>query len=259
MVTRQLLVTFITCLLASLLSCSDEEIRDEELIDIDGNSYKTVEIGNQVWMAENLRVTTYEDGTPLNRAPDGYCDLYDFEASFYYKIPEFVFDLPESIGNTDQLSSQVSYTWAAATNNHAESESNNRIQGICPNGWHIPTREEWEELFDYIGSETSAVSLRSTDTTYWSNFNLGEVSPGIDEIGFNALPSPSINCESVSIPNQFAYWWSSTESTPGEIWAPDGVEGSVAAWTPFINSPFPEVQSLNYLKSIGHCVRCVKD
>ena len=93
----------------------------ETLKDVDGNEYKTVKIGNQVWMAENLKVTRTPDGKLLK--------------SYFYK------DDPEKYGKYGRL-----YTWETAMNGSKEENT----QGIAPDGWHIPSDTDWQKLYDYL-------------------------------------------------------------------------------------------------------------
>ncbi len=95
--------------------------------DKDGNTYKTVKIGNQWWMAQNLRVTQYSDGTPIT----GFLS--------YTNDPMI-----------DRVYGKY-YDWSAALRGANSSTSN--VQGVCPNGWHIPSDDEWKTLEGYIGME----------------------------------------------------------------------------------------------------------
>lgn len=106
--------------------------------DYEGNSYKTVKIGNQVWMAENLKASTEKGSWCYNNVPEN-CEKYG------------------------RL-----YTWVAAMafpdscyNSKCESFEKHPHQGICPNGFHIPTNEEFNKLYDYVGREKAAVELMS--------------------------------------------------------------------------------------------------
>jgi uncharacterized protein (TIGR02145 family) len=120
--------------------------------DIDGYHYDVVLIGNQIWMAENLRVTKYPDGTPiLDIHPIvGYAGGYrwyeddldgdgdtDSQDSLYY------------VNNYGYL-----YRWTAIMYGYSSSNENpSGVQGVCPDGWHLPSHTEWTELTDYVGTE----------------------------------------------------------------------------------------------------------
>jgi len=92
--------------------------------DIDGNLYKTVKIGSQWWMAENLRVTKAPDGNSIT--------------SYFYE------DDSEKYGKYGRL-----YTWDVAM----DGSTDENTQGIAPDEWHIPSEAEWDELVRFLGGE----------------------------------------------------------------------------------------------------------
>ncbi|UCD74099.1 MAG: hypothetical protein JSV91_09950 [Phycisphaerales bacterium] len=104
------------------------------VVDVDGNVYRTVTIGRQTWMAENLRVTKDPAGDPI--------------VSYCYN------DDPADCETHGRL-----YTWEVAMNG-ATAEG---ARGICPDGWHIPSDAEWVELFEYLGGEDAAGEKLSID------------------------------------------------------------------------------------------------
>jgi uncharacterized protein (TIGR02145 family) len=106
--------------------------------DIDGNVYQTVRIGKQCWMRENLRVTRYADGSMLmpgsESALTGHC----------YVFPNGDASLAPQYG--------LLYTWPTAMRDHVTSEEvPSGVQGICPDGWHLPSNYEWMDLEDAVG------------------------------------------------------------------------------------------------------------
>ncbi|MCP4291912.1 MAG: hypothetical protein GY780_08770, partial [bacterium] len=109
-----------------------EQDKPETVTDFDGNVYSTVKIGDQTWLAENLRSTHYSDGKPLESFP----------------------------ANGDESNSRSYgrlYCWQAAVGGPSFSEKeSNFVQGASPEGWHIPTEEDWLELTNYLGSESTA-------------------------------------------------------------------------------------------------------
>ena len=132
-----------------------------------GRTYKTIQIGSQTWMAENLNYEYKIDGSTYG--------------NFCYKLSA------DSCGKYGRL-----YTWAAAMDTAttgcgrgaACSASSGRVQGVCPNGWHLPDSAEWEALFAVVGGANRAgETLRAF--TGWES---GPVS-GTDLYGFSALPS----------------------------------------------------------------------
>ena len=112
--------------------------------DIDGNEYKTVIIGKQCWMAENLRVKHQPNGTALGAwASAGSTAL----ANICGEV------LPEHTGPTG-IGPEVFYNWRTAANTSSNNQSDvNIIQGICPDGWHLPTREEFYTLAQTVDPE----------------------------------------------------------------------------------------------------------
>jgi uncharacterized protein (TIGR02145 family) len=132
------------------------------LTDIDGNTYKVVKIGNQIWMAENLKVTHYNDGSEIpnvidnnlwkNLTSGAYCD-YD---------------------NNPQISSTYGRLYNAFT---IWSEK------LAPAGWHVPSDSEWSELFNFVNNDGG--SLKEVGLSHWVSPNTGAT----NNSGFNALPN----------------------------------------------------------------------
>ena len=135
---------------------------DVPVTDYDGNIYKTVKIGNQIWMADNLKSTHYSDGSPIT--------------SFSY-------------GNDDAnvLVYGRLYTWPVTMKGAASSNSNpSHVQGVAPAGWHIPSRSEWQQLIDYLGGvNVAGRKLKEVGVSHWTNPNEGAT----NESKFNALPA----------------------------------------------------------------------
>jgi uncharacterized protein (TIGR02145 family) len=147
--------------------------------DIDGNVYQTVKIGNQWWMAENLKVTHYRNGDVIPNVTDSF-EWADLRSGAYCSY------------NNDDVNIE---TYGLLYNWYAVADSPN----IAPRGWHVPTDEEWKELEMYLGmsqSEANSTGWRGTDeggkmkekgTTYWNSPNTGAT----NECGFSALPGGS--------------------------------------------------------------------
>ena len=156
--------------------------------DADGNQYNTVTIGEQIWMASNLKTTRYNDGTgiPLvtinsewtsHRTP-AYC-WYDNEEATYKNVYGAL------------------YNWYAVNTGK-----------LCPSGWHVPNIEEWRTLISYLGGKSVAGGkLKETGTVHWASPNAGAT----NETGFTALPGGYRDglCWSMGIVAEF---WSSTQS-----------------------------------------------
>lgn len=211
--------------------------------DIDGNTYETVFIGEQCWMAENLKVTKYSNGKLIpqipedrdwsklgdNNADDAYC---------YYNNNE----------NKEADSYGALYTWAAAMGDNATSSNTNPsgIRGICPRGWHLPSELEWNQLADFLGGETVAGGMmKRAGVTHWLSPNRG----GDNSSGFNALPGGYRYYDdgSFNIIGYDGYYWSSTESSKSSAWY-RGMSFDSASLTGNDSN-----------KSYGFSVRCLKD
>jgi uncharacterized protein (TIGR02145 family) len=167
--------------------------------DADGNNYPVVQIGSQVWMAENLKTTKYSNGDPIPNVTDAtewdnlstgaYCD-YDNTASngtIYGKL----------------------YNW------YAVDDSRN----IAPIGWHVPTDAEWTTLGNYVGvnfGSFGTVAKALASTTNWASSTWGGA-PGKDltknnSTGFTALPGGFRGSNGVfNYIGKHGYWWCSTE------------------------------------------------
>jgi uncharacterized protein (TIGR02145 family) len=195
------------------------------LRDIDGNRYKTVIIGNQVWMAENLKVTHYRNGRTIPNVPDAgawrglatgaYCG-YNNDTS--------------NVAIYGRL-----YNW------YAVNDSSN----IAPTGWHVPSDTEWQILVDYLGGESIAGgTMKEAGMDHWVSPNIGAT----NESGFTALPGGqrSANADFLEMPRG-GYFWSST----GSIGSP--------AWFRLLHFSNPTVARLNYSHLLGLSIRCVKD
>ena len=134
--------------------------------DQDGNVYKTVTIGTQTWMAENLRTTKYNDGTsiPLVTNDDKWSNL---STGAYCNC--------NNTTNSDTIA-----TYGRFYNWHAVNTGK-----LAPKGWHLPTDAEWIELIDYLGGLSDAGGkLKEIGATHWNNPNEGAT----NETGFTALP-----------------------------------------------------------------------
>ncbi|MBQ6071169.1 MAG: fibrobacter succinogenes major paralogous domain-containing protein [Bacteroidales bacterium] len=153
--------------------------------DIDGNKYDAVRIGDQVWMAENLKTTRFADGTEI---PLGGEASYSEEQPLLY-YPFYSANLVKNFGYL--------YNWSAMIHGAGSSNANpSGVQGICPNGWHVPSDTEWTQLMDYLKSQPMYVhqvakSLASTKGwTYSENENaVGNDVSTNNATGFSAVPT----------------------------------------------------------------------
>ena len=195
--------------------------------DIDQNVYKTITIGTQTWMAENLKVTHYRNGDPIpNITVDAEWNSLTTGAYCWHK---------NDVDNKD--------IYGALYNWYAVSDSRN----IAPNGWHVPTYEEWKTLITYLGGESVAgYKMKESGTTHWHSL----LNNATNQSGFTALPG----CRRTHFQSTlsdglgyFGYWWSSTESNE-----------SAWALTLIVDDGYATLDK-DPLKDYGDSVRCIKD
>lgn len=187
----------------------------------DGQTYRTVVIGTQTWMAQNLnfKLPGSDSGWWHNNSPDS--------GTKYGRL----------------------YTWAALMNLASTcSTASCAIQvqqthrGICPVGWHVPTDAEWTTLMAAVGGEDSAgSSLRSTSG--WNPFG---ASSG-DIYGFRALPGGYVSNGSSKAVGNTGFWWSATE------------RNTTNAWYRYMYHTNVNVYRLRLDKAYGYSARCLKD
>ena len=192
--------------------------------DIDGNIYKTVTIGSQIWLKENLRTTKYSNGDPIPEITSGteWMNLTSGAYCNYNNDPGFA----DTYG--------LLYNW------HTVKDPKN----ICPDGWHVPSDSEWTTLIDFLGGEDVAGGkLKEKGTAHWISPNTGAT----DSYGFTALPSGYRLAGIFNQPGYYAVWWSSTQKDLND-----------ACIISLINS---KTQSYleNAYKTDGLSVRCLKD
>ena len=182
--------------------------------DIDGNRYDAVQIGNQVWMAENLRTTRYSDGTVISEGTSTSTTIA------YRYIPKNNMNYVPSYGYL--------YNWPAVMQGASSSEANpSGVQGICPTGWHVPSLGEWSQLIEYMKSlpmywsngSSNHIAKALSATWGWQSpeeeFNV--YAPGYDmntnnASGFSALPA-GIGANGGGFGSVVHFWTSSKDGS----------------------------------------------
>ena len=160
--------------------------------DCEENSYPLVRIGNQVWMAENLHCTKYD--TESEKAGQHIYTTQAEQSTPYY-IDPFEINTEHSDNLTQYHRNKLGYlyNWSAAMgltaaeSDRLDTEFHEQRQGLCPNGFHLPTLAEWHELLDAVGGAgQAAVKLKATTGWYVGD---SYHNSGTDDYGFEALPA----------------------------------------------------------------------
>ena len=211
--------------------------------DYDGNKYQTVKIGNQIWMVENLKTIHYADGTPLVDGTNAGNIQYDYITKYY-----FAYDNDENnVYTYGRL-----YSWAAVMNGTESSTDNpSGVQGVCPDGWHVPSDDEWKELEMFLGMskiDADATRWRGADEGNKLKSNNGWTSGnGSNESGFSALPAGSRGSSNYFHGRGYwAYFWSSSEN-------------SYSPWYRILHGLHDDVDRYTLPKDYSLSVRCLKD
>lgn len=196
--------------------------------DIEGNTYSTVKIGTQTWMAENLKTTKYRNGNSIGTTTPATL-LISAESAPKYQWAY--------AGNESNVATYGRlYTWYAATDS----------RNICPTGWHLPTGAEWTALTTYLGGESVAGSkLKEAGTSHWQSPNTRTTNSS----GFTALPGGYRSNNGTFYSIGFGgSWWSSTEAAADNAWYRSMIDYSDDA-----------LSFYGFDKTYGFSVRCIKD
>ena len=216
-------------------------------VDVEGNFYNTVQIGNQCWMRENLRTTRYPDYTNIpssstSSATDGY--RYDYSSSSL------------TLEQRGYL-----YNWAAVMHGAASSSANpSGVQGICPSGWHVPSDAEWTQLTSYVssqslyvcGSDNTYIAKALSSTTGWTTSTTtcaaGNNQSSNNSTGFSAFPAGRWGIDNdFSDSGYIATFWTTTQSS------------SSASYMYHINSNYSTLIYHDLEKYKAYSVRCVRN
>jgi uncharacterized protein (TIGR02145 family) len=194
--------------------------------DIDHNSYKTIEIGTQTWMAENLKTSRYRDGSSITNVtyPTDWWDLTTQAYCCYRNEATYI----KTYGEL--------YNWYAVTDS----------RNIAPEGWHVPSDAEWTTLINFLGGESIAVGkMKETGPGHWTSPNAAATNSS----GFTALPSGLRMSGDATFDflGIHCYFWSSTEDAASTAWSRD------------LNYYSAMVLRTAADKRNGFSVRCVKD
>ena len=199
------------------------------ITDGEGNTYKTVTIGKQTWMTENLKVSKYNDGTTIPNITDntqwqnnttGAWAYYNNDAANNAKYGKL-------------------YNW------YAVSPTTNGNKNVCPTGWHVPTDAEWTVLTDYLGGTSVAGGkMKEVGITNWNSPNTDASNTSL----FTGLPGGYRNYygyySNVGI---YGYWLSLTENN------------KISFWNRYLDGSNSKAYRADYHKNEGLSIRCLKD
>lgn len=173
------------------------------VIDLDGNTYRTVIIGDLEWMAENLKTSVYQDGTPIEYPGENNAAWRENTLGAY----AWYDNDPANGALYGAL-----YNWYAVTNPN----------GLCPAGWRMPDHEDWLYLTGYVGEQmgNKLKSRRQVGSPFGGEYDTMEhprwetfsVNYGTDEFGFGALPGGNRHASGTFVTKGAnALFWSSSE------------------------------------------------
>ncbi len=220
----------IEILLLIFLVQSCEKDETETINDADGNVYKTVTIGDQVWMAENLKTTKYRNGDLIGTTTPDTLDISNETSPKY----EWAVD-----GNESNLSTYGRlYTWYVAADSRK----------LCPDSWHIPTNAEWATLINFLGGEDFAGGRLKAGPKYWAPNDAGYYTSSKPRSGFNAQPASYRNFDGTFvILGFFANFWSLDSVNSTKAWNYNMSYESFGIWKYYAD------------KKVGSSVRCLKN
>ena len=198
-----------------------------EVSDIEDNIYKTIKIGNQTWMAQNLAVTKYNNGEqiPLVIANSEWQDTLVSDAYSWYDNIEIKYG--------------ALYNWYAASSDK-----------LCPVGWRVSTDDDWATLINYLGGKDIAGGkLKETGSVHWTTPNVGATNSS----GFTGLPGgykfygTAYDAITYDAIKKYGYWWTSTSET---------LKNAVSYRLYY---GYANIDKMNLDKRVGTSVRCLKE
>jgi uncharacterized protein (TIGR02145 family) len=215
---------FFTILMVAMIFSFGVKKSISQVTDIDGNTYKTVTIGKQEWMAENLNVEHYRNGDPIPQVKDAEWKNLTTCAWCYY-----------------ENNSEKGKTYGKLYNWYAVIDS----KGLAPVGWHIPSYDEWKLLITFLGGEQIAGGKLKAVSSLWIENPDGGAT---NESGFTAIPS---GC-------RVHDGWFYLLHIKGCFWSSSvPVEDEAISFELIFENPSITVYSMD--KKNGFSVRCIKD
>ena len=198
--------------------------------DIDGNVYETIQIGNQMWMAENLKVTHYNNGDSITyiTSEEHWGSMDEGQYAIYN-------DEPTNANIYGNL-----YNWPVTDD----------ARGVCPVGWHVPSDDEFSELIDFLGGESVAGGkMKEAGLDHWDYYSEEISLEATNESGFTGLPAGhrNTNTGDCIYMGTYGFFWSSTETS------------SDLAWRRYLIHYSSGVGRDTFGKPNGFSIRCVSD
>jgi len=193
-----------------------------QVTDKDNNTYKTVVIGTQEWMAENLNVEHYRNGDVIPQVQD---------AAEWKKLTTGAWCYYEH-NSENGITYGKLYNWYAVTD----------PRGLAPEGWHVPSNDEWNIIEDFLGGGDKAGG-KMKSTTLWEDPNTGAT----NESGFTGLPGGYNGDGKFQSIGKKGYFWTSTKIT------------TIASRYKVLNKIETKLIDGTSVKSFGYSVRCIKD
>lgn len=202
--------------------------------DIEGTIYKSVYIGNQLWQAENLQTTKFNDGTPI--------PIVESQSNWFKNFSNSTTIPMACFYNNDFSSKQQNgtlYNWYVI-----DSLSNGHLN-ICPQGWHVPTDNDWKILEEYLGGkERAGGKMKEVGSFNWVNPNTSATNESL----FSALPSGyRFYNGHYTYKGNYGFYWSSTEN------------GKSNAYFRYLYNESARIIKNSIYKSNGFSIRCIKD
>jgi len=199
------------------------------ITDAENNTYKTVFIGTQQWMAENLKVSKYSDGTTIPNITDNTQWQNNTTGAWAYH---------NNVAANNAKYGKL-YNW------YAVSKTTNGNKNVCPTGWHVPTDAEWTVLTEYLGGEgVAGGKLKEVGTTSWNSPNTSATNTSL----FTGLPGGLRGDDgNYNTIGGYGNWWSSTESSTYD------------AWLRTLYYYYGNAAGGSSYKNYGFSVRCLRD
>ena len=229
------------------------------LTDIDGNTYNTVQIGTQCWMKENLKTTKYADGTSISQGFNRNTTVA------YWGYP--------NNSSSNKSTYGLLYNYKAVMRNSSSSTANpSGVQGICPDGWHVPSDEEWKQMEMEVGiSQSEAgntgyrgnIAAKLSGNTGWYSSNIANAAGNLvasdrNISGFSALPAGNCHFYTVILEVAGDPWRKIYNFAYGAyFWSSTGSSSEVSRYLYFDNAGAG--RDTDFAKQDFQSVRCIRD